>query len=87
MGWNLAARKRKTALTEAWKDRISASVLGGRLYKHARGELEMTATQIKAAQILLAKLIPDLGRTEISGNVNVTLTDILREAEARCAKR
>lgn len=63
----MAARKNKTELTQAWKDKIQASVIALRLYGHVQGEHDMSATQIKAAQILLAKLIPDLGRTELTG--------------------
>jgi hypothetical protein len=63
----MAARKRKVQLTDAWKEKIRISVISGRLYDHVNGEIEMSNTQIKAAQILLAKLVPDLGRTEVSG--------------------
>lgn len=63
----MAARKRKTELTPAWRDKIQASILGMRLYQHALGEIEMSQSQIKAAQVLLAKLIPDLARTEHTG--------------------
>lgn len=63
----MAARTRKVELTETWKERIKASVLGLRLYQHSLGEVEMTATQIKAADILLKKLVPDLARTEVTG--------------------
>lgn len=64
----MAARKRKVELTPAWKDKIQASILGMRLYQHALGEIEMSQSQIKAAQVLLAKLIPDLARTEHVGD-------------------
>lgn len=35
---------------------------------HANGECEMTPTQIKAAEILLRKSIPDLQAVTISGD-------------------
>ncbi len=63
----MAARKRKVELTDAWKAKIQVAVLGARLYDHALGKNEMTPTQIKAADILLRKLVPDLGRTEVTG--------------------
>lgn len=63
----MAARKRKVELTEAWKDKIRVSVISGRLYDHMQGLCEMTPTQIKAAEILLKKLVPDVGRVEHSG--------------------
>jgi hypothetical protein len=64
----MAARKRKVELTETWKEKIKASVIGLRLYEHMQGLNEMTPTQIKAADILLKKLVPDLGRTEHVGD-------------------
>lgn len=64
----MAARKRKVELTEAWKQKIKVSMLGLRLYDHALGNVEMTATQVKAADILLRKLVPDLARTELTGD-------------------
>ncbi len=63
----MAARKNKVNLTDAWKAKIQASVISGRLYDHMQGKVEMTSTQIKAADILLKKLIPDLARTELTG--------------------
>ena len=64
----MAARKRKIELTQTWKDKIQVSLLGLRLYDHALGKNEMTSTQIKAADIILRKLVPDLSRTEVSGS-------------------
>ena len=40
----------------------------GRLYNHVQGETEMSQSQIKAAQIILAKIVPDLSRAEIAGD-------------------
>ena len=63
----MAARKRKTVLNDEWKDKIRAGVLMSRLLGHVQGEVDMSATQIKAADILLRKIVPDLARTELSG--------------------
>jgi hypothetical protein len=52
-----------------WKDKIKAGVLADRLYKHVNGEIELTATQINAAKILLAKVAPDLRAIELKGDV------------------
>ena len=73
----MAARKRKVELTESWKEKIKVSVLGLRLYRHALGEIEMSVTQIKAADIILRKLVPDLARTVVAGDPDAPL-------EARC---
>lgn len=63
----MAARKRKVALSDTWKDGIRVSMLMGRLYGHALGEVDMSGSQIKAAQVVLAKLVPDLNRAEHVG--------------------
>jgi hypothetical protein len=63
----MAARIRKTTLSEQWKAKIQAGVILDRLVKHVNGEIEMTASQIKAADILLKKTVPDLARTEVTG--------------------
>lgn len=64
----MAARKRKVELTDSWKDGIRVSMLMGRLYGHALGENDMSQSQIKAAQVVLSKLVPDLNRAEHVGN-------------------
>lgn len=63
----MAARKRKIELSDSWKDGIRASALLRRLYSHALDEVEMTRTQIEAAKVVLAKLVPDLARQEMTG--------------------
>jgi hypothetical protein len=63
----MAARIRKTKLTYEWKARIQAGVILDRLVKHVNGEIEMSSSQIKAADILLKKTVPDLARTEVTG--------------------
>lgn len=63
----MAARKRKVELSDNWKDGIRASVLMRRLYDNALGATSMTSQQINSAKIVLSKLVPDLGRTEVTG--------------------
>lgn len=63
--------KRRTAWTpEKVRERIRVGVLVRRLQNHALGQLEMTPTQIKAAEIVLRKAVPDMRATEHSGTVN-----------------
>jgi hypothetical protein len=64
----MAARKNKVNLSDNWKDGIRASLLMRRLYDNSLGQVEMTNQQIKSAQIVLAKLVPDLARTEHVGD-------------------
>lgn len=63
----MPARIRKLVLSEAWKEKIKTSQIMNRLMMHVDGEIELASTQVKAAQILLSKVVPDLARTEHSG--------------------
>ena len=67
MGCNMAARK-KLELTQQWRDKIQVSMLIDRLMKHVNDEIDMKPTQIKAAEILLKKIAPDLATTTLEGN-------------------
>jgi hypothetical protein len=61
-------RKRKPSEfhSEVTRERIRATLLVERLQAHAMGELELTATQIRAAEILLRKCVPDLQQTDLN---------------------
>ena len=65
----MAAPLRKTRQDEV-RQKIQASQLINRLQAHADGKVEMSATQVRAAQILLDKSIPNLVATEISGDAD-----------------
>lgn len=54
--------------TEMVRQKIQAGVLIDRLSKHANGKLEMTPSQIKAAEILLDRSIPKLSQIQHSGD-------------------
>lgn len=66
----MSARKNRGTkdipMQEEWKDKIRASQIMNKLYSCVDGKTELTAQQIKAADILLKKIIPDLGRQEIA---------------------
>jgi hypothetical protein len=64
----MAARKNKVTLSETWKDRISATMILNRLVSHVEGNIDLSPTQIKAADIILKKVVPDLARTEHVGD-------------------
>ena len=66
----MAARKNKVTLSDRWKDRIQATAIMNRLMSHVDGDLELSPTQIKAADILLKKIVPDLARQEHVGGDN-----------------
>ena len=58
-----------TRQVESWRMGIRIGKIRNRLEKHIFGEIEMTATQIRAAEILLRKCIPDLSQTEWTGTL------------------
>jgi len=61
-------RKRKPSEfhSEVTRERIRATLLVERLQAHALGELELSPTQIRAIEILLRKVVPDLAHTDIT---------------------
>lgn len=63
----MPARKNTVKLSEAWRERIRTAVILQRLERAALGETDVTATQLKAAEIVLRKTLPDLARTEVTG--------------------
>ena len=56
-------------------------MLRKRLEDHALGKVEMTNTQVRAAEILLKKVIPDLSAVEHSGTVTQRHVSDLTDAE------
>ena len=63
------------------RERIRVGVIVNRLQKHALGEVEMTPTQIRAAEVLLKKAIPDLSAVEHSGEITNRTVKELSESE------
>ena len=60
----MAERKRKWQ-TDKTREKIRASMLVNRLQACAEGKADMSATQIKAAGILINKVMPDLTSADI----------------------
>ncbi len=58
-----------TRQVESWRLGIRVGKIRTRLEQHIFGEIDMTATQIRAAEILLRKVIPDLTSTEWTGTL------------------
>jgi hypothetical protein len=73
------------ARNKAWtpdkvRERIKTSMLINRLSDHANGKVEMSATQVRAAEILLRKAVPDLSAVEHSGETtHRTVHELSRE--------
>lgn len=64
----MAARSRKIRHDENTRLKIQTSQLINRLMDHVVGKIELSNTQVQAAQILLKKSLPDLQATELSGD-------------------
>ena len=64
----MAKRTNTYKLDVKWKERIRIGVIMDRLIKCIHGELEMTPAQLKAADLVLKKVVPDLARTELTGD-------------------
>jgi len=63
----MAARKR-VGLSENTRLRIQSTMIMKRLEDHIVGKVELSATQIQAARILLAKTTPDLQAVAHTGS-------------------
>jgi hypothetical protein len=77
----MAARTRRIELNEKWKDGVRVGNLMNRLQKCAEGEIEMTQTQLKATEIILKKLLPDMKAIDqtVSGGLDLQFTEIQRK--------
>lgn len=60
----MAARTTKIRHDDETRAKIQASQLVNRLQNHVFGKCELTPTQVRCAEILLRKSIPDLSSTE-----------------------
>jgi hypothetical protein len=72
----MAARNRP-GLSENTRQRIKTTMLAERLMKHVAGEVEMSSTQIRAAEILLRKTLPDLSAVHTEDGKEQTIHDWL----------
>lgn len=54
--------------SELVRQRIQTSVIVDRLHQHMLGELEMTATQLRAAELLLDRSVPKLAQVQHVGD-------------------
>jgi hypothetical protein len=64
---DMARRINKPSHDDATRARIQTSQLVNRLNKIAKGEADCTPTQLRAAEILLKKSLPDLASVEHTG--------------------
>lgn len=70
----MAARKVRKDLDEAWREKIKTSQIINRLIENTMADEEvMTSGQIRSAEILLKKTIPDLSATDLTVQGRLTL--------------
>lgn len=62
--------------------KIQASQILNRLSNHVAGKVELSATQIRAAEILLRKVLPDLSAVEHTGDVTLNAFAVPLEAQS-----
>ena len=65
----MAARTRKIQIGDEWRTKIQVAMLVNRLQDCAEGKVELSNTQVKAIEILMRKVAPDLQSIELSGEV------------------
>jgi hypothetical protein len=65
----MPARKRKIRMDDITRTRIQGTQIIKRLQAHVFGELKLSITQIRAAEILLRKVLPDLVAADIGGYI------------------
>lgn len=81
----MAARKNPKNLPQSYELQRAKQLLN-RLNQCANGKVEMSATQVKAASVVINKEIPDLARLEHTGKGGSPLTvEIVRFANQASA--
>lgn len=63
--------------------KIQTTQLIKRLLQHANGEVEMSATQVRAAEVLLKKTLPDLSAVTMGSDPDHPLRHEISLAEKR----
>lgn len=69
------------AMVEKFRASIRVGLIRNRLMNHLLGKLEMTTTQLKAAEILLNKSVPSMASVEHKGDVTVNYVAQLPDVE------
>jgi hypothetical protein len=55
--------------TEACRAKIKTTAIINRITDHLQGKIELSATQVRCAEILLNKTLANLSATEVTGDV------------------
>jgi len=65
----MPARTRKIRHDDETRAKIQASQLINRLRDHVLGKIELSPTQVRSAEVLLRKVLPDLAAVDVSGDI------------------
>ena len=79
----MAARIHRVEHSDEVRQRIQVSQLINRLQDHVFKEVEVSATQLKAIEVLLRKALPDLSQLQHTGKDGGDLVISLPERDAR----
>ena len=80
----MATKQDGKKLEESWRKAIQATLILKRLSACALGQIEMTSQNIKAAEIILRKVVPDLASIQHEGNNGNHITvNIMRFTDAK----
>jgi hypothetical protein len=63
------------------RERIRTSMLARRLQNHVLGRVEMSPTQLRAAEVLLKKTLPDLSAVTHTGTLELVKPEELSDAD------
>ena len=74
----MPARVNRIRHDENTRKKIQAAYIINRLQGHVEGKIELTPSQIKAAEILLKKTLPDLQSVTIGGDEDNPLVNEVR---------
>jgi hypothetical protein len=77
----MAARTRRPHHNDKSREKIQVSQIVNRLQKHVLGEVDMSTTQVRSAEILLKKKLPDLSSTELNATIGIDHESALDELE------
>ena len=74
----MAARTRRISIDDNTRAKIQATQLINRLTKHALEDLELSTTQVRAIEILLKKVLPDLQAIEVDvdGGLDIGVREV-----------
>lgn len=65
------------------RERIAGTKIIDRLVKHVNGEIDMSPTQVRAASILLNKVLPDMKAIEVDVHAELKIVSAVKLTDAQ----